>query len=166
MRLNLGCGEKPMKGYLNVDVVKWPGVDMVLDIEKTPWPFPENHFEEVRAENVLEHVHNLDAVMAETERVLKPDGVFSIIVPHFHSHLAFTDPYHVRFFAPETFNYYCDSGKVKNVAAKTHFKIQKIRLVPGFWGRMAPPFLRRSLSYVFGNVVDYIEATLVKSREK
>ena len=37
MRLNLGCGNKPIEGYINIDSIKGKYVDKVLDLNKTKW---------------------------------------------------------------------------------------------------------------------------------
>lgn len=39
-------------------------------------PFPDSHFDIVYCCDVLEHVEDLDAVLAETARVLKPGGLY------------------------------------------------------------------------------------------
>ena len=47
MKLNIGCGKKILNGYINLDVVKLPGVDIVHDLNKYPWPFKDNYFDEI-----------------------------------------------------------------------------------------------------------------------
>jgi 2-polyprenyl-3-methyl-5-hydroxy-6-metoxy-1,4-benzoquinol methylase len=47
--------------------------------------FPTNHFDAVILWHVLEHVHNPQALLAEINRILKPDGVLLISVPNFGS---------------------------------------------------------------------------------
>ncbi|HPC10341.1 MAG TPA: class I SAM-dependent methyltransferase, partial [archaeon] len=59
MKLNIGCGKKILKGYINLDVVKLPGVDIVHDLNKYPWPFKDNYFDEIYADNVLEHLDDI-----------------------------------------------------------------------------------------------------------
>ena len=41
-KLNLGCGTDIKKGYINLDVAKLDGVDVVHDINRLPLPFKEN----------------------------------------------------------------------------------------------------------------------------
>lgn len=48
-------------------------------------PFEDNAFDVVFSTNVLEHVQNLNDVIAETVRVLKPGGYAHHIVPNFGS---------------------------------------------------------------------------------
>ena len=55
-KINLGCGNKIKKGYLNLDFIKTEGTDIVYDLNQYPWPFPENTFDEVYASHILEHL--------------------------------------------------------------------------------------------------------------
>ena len=60
---------------------KYPSVHaMQSDIQKG-LPFPEAHFDRVLAVHVLEHLPDLPAAIKEIRRVLKPDGVLSIVIP-------------------------------------------------------------------------------------
>jgi ubiquinone/menaquinone biosynthesis C-methylase UbiE len=45
-------------------------------------PFPEAHFDLVTAIEVIEHLADVDAVLAEIRRVLAPGGVFALTVPN------------------------------------------------------------------------------------
>ncbi len=177
MKLNIGCGKDVKQGYVNVDYVKTPGVDLVLDIEKTPYPFKDNTFEEVVAFNILEHVRELVPVMEEIHRISRNGGVIKIKVPHYNQHLAYTDPTHVRFFSPETFNFFTSGkgskkifnhktdDKVENFSSKGRFEMITLRLIPAFWGKLMPfQQVLRPLSYTFGEVVDsiYVELRVVK----
>jgi 2-polyprenyl-3-methyl-5-hydroxy-6-metoxy-1,4-benzoquinol methylase len=47
--------------------------------------FPANHFDAVTLWHVLEHVENPRALLAEINRILKPDGVLLVSVPNFGS---------------------------------------------------------------------------------
>ena len=58
-KLNLGCGKKILKGYINLDCVKFPGVDKVHNLNKYPWPFKDNEFDEIYCDNILEHLDGI-----------------------------------------------------------------------------------------------------------
>jgi len=47
--------------------------------------FPSNHFDAITLWHVLEHVENPRALLAEINRILKPDGVLMVAVPNFGS---------------------------------------------------------------------------------
>lgn len=70
MRLNLGCGEFPAEGWVNVDCHAGLNPDVVADLASLP--FPDNSAEMVYAGHVFEHVDpdRLPAVLAEVRRVL------------------------------------------------------------------------------------------------
>lgn len=99
MKVNLGCGRFPLKGYINVDNRDLPSVDLIADLNK-PWPWSDGTVDEVRASHVLEHIPDVPAFMAEAHRVLAPHGVLDITVPHGDHPNARIDPTHVRQFLP------------------------------------------------------------------
>lgn len=61
LRINVGAGPncKIPKGWINVDIRAFPGVDRVMDVTKE-WPFTGVKY--VYAEHFLEHLNLLDAV--------------------------------------------------------------------------------------------------------
>lgn len=103
-KLNFGCGTRIMKGYVNLDVVPLKGVDVVHDLNKFPYPFKKNYFDEIYARNILEHLDDLVKVMKELHRVLKPKGKLIIEVPYqtiIHTWASFQ---HKRAFTLRTFD--------------------------------------------------------------
>lgn len=86
MKLNMGCGRDYRKDYVNVDNFsdfKDAKVDMVLDLDKLPYPFKDGTADEVYMNHVLEHLENPRAVMKEIHRVLGRNGRFVLNVPYF-----------------------------------------------------------------------------------
>ena len=55
IRIHLGCNQHPLPGYINVDVENFAGVDVVADLEK-PWPWPDNHADEIYTADLPEHL--------------------------------------------------------------------------------------------------------------
>ena len=100
MKLNLGCGFRKLDGYVNVDKQATCQPDMVLDLEKLPWPSESESVEEVVASHVLEHLGQQPevflAIMRQLYRVMKPEAMARIIVPHPRSDDFLGDPTHVR----------------------------------------------------------------------
>jgi hypothetical protein len=106
MKLNLGCGQNKKPGYVNVD--KFGEPDVRHDLEKFPWPWPEDSFEEVVANHVLEHLGRdpdvFIGVMKEIYRVCRGGAFVRIAVPHpRHDHFV-SDPTHVRPVTPLLLN--------------------------------------------------------------
>lgn len=105
IKLNLGCGPHIADGYVNVDIVPLPGVDLVADLDQ-PWPWPDGSVAEILASHLFEHVDKPLLFMAEAWRVLADDGILDIRVPYYRHIFAFTDPTHKRFCTELTFDYW------------------------------------------------------------
>lgn len=81
-KLHIGCGYCLLSGWLNTDIAPSSDEVMYMDVTK-PLPFPDNTFEYVYAEHVLEHItfDALASALHEIFRVLKRDGVLRIAMP-------------------------------------------------------------------------------------
>lgn len=81
MKLNIGCGEKILPGYVNIDLYS-PKADKVCDGTKLDW-IKDGEVEEVLAIAVFEHISPYKAgeTLREWYRVLKPGGLLIIEVP-------------------------------------------------------------------------------------
>lgn len=79
--LHLGCGEDYRDGEHNVDAVGSVGPDEVVDLDDTPWPWPDNEFTYIRAYHVLEHLQDIEAVLRECQRVLVDGGQLEARLP-------------------------------------------------------------------------------------
>lgn len=109
-KLNIGCGSKILKGWINADFIKAEGVDLVLNLNKYPWPFNTNSIEEIYADNVLEHLDNFDMALKECHRILKKNGTVLIKVPYFSNPGAF-NPSHKSYFSFYSLETYCSNVK-------------------------------------------------------
>jgi predicted SAM-dependent methyltransferase len=83
-KLDICGGRNPFKPgeYLNVDIVKFPQVDLVFDITKR-FPIEDGVIAEIISIATLEHLrkHHTDHVLREFFRVLQPHGLVRIIQP-------------------------------------------------------------------------------------
>ena len=104
-RLNLGCGEDVRAGWVNLDVLALPGVDVVFDLDSGPLPFEDASFEAVDCFELLEHVADHLGLLAEVHRVLRPGGRLRVQAPHFTSRNAHLDPTHRRAFSVDTLRF-------------------------------------------------------------
>jgi SAM-dependent methyltransferase len=89
--MDFGCGSKPYKSLFNVK--EYIGVDYngdghshekeEIDVfyDGKTIPFPDNHFDAVFSSEVFEHLFNLEEILPELNRVMKPDSKILITCP-------------------------------------------------------------------------------------
>ncbi|OSZ82626.1 hypothetical protein CAP35_04995 [Chitinophagaceae bacterium IBVUCB1] len=90
--LDFGCGSKPYKklftnasSYIGLDIEtsghshRNEQIDVYYDGKTIP--FADNHFDHVFATEVFEHVFNIDEILPEIRRVVKPGGYLLITCP-------------------------------------------------------------------------------------
>ena len=82
IKLNLGCGTKPIEGFTNVDARKLPSVDVVdnvIELNK----FKPNSVDLIYASHLLEHIdrRSYTKTLSRWYEVLKPNGILRIAVP-------------------------------------------------------------------------------------
>lgn len=104
-RLNVGCGDRPIDGFVNVDLFAARFADVLADGERLP--FSDDSFDEVVTSHVLEHIPALPdhdgrdrffVFADEIWRVLAPAGRWVLRVPHADGPSAHDDVTHRRFF--------------------------------------------------------------------
>ncbi|MBN1162194.1 class I SAM-dependent methyltransferase [Patescibacteria group bacterium] len=127
--LNLGCGDKKLKGAVNVDKSNLHNVDIVHDLNIIPYPFPDAHADEIHMYHVLEHLDDPIAVMEEVHRILKPGGILYLRVPHFSSLYAWGDITHKRAYSLNAFDIFDESTRLRDLGyTKAKFKIKQRKL--------------------------------------
>ena len=104
MKLNLGCGQNRLDGYVNADREPAVEPDVVMDMEDCPWPFDTGSVDEVVASHVLEHVgadpQAFIRIMQELYRVCRGGAIIHVAVPHPRHDSFLGDPTHVRAVTP------------------------------------------------------------------
>lgn len=80
--LHIGCGLTPLKGWLNTDIHAGRRNIVYLDATRT-FPFPDNSFDYVFSEHMIEHIDFADArfMLGECQRVLRPGGRLRVATP-------------------------------------------------------------------------------------
>ncbi len=108
-KLNVGCGRDVRSGWVNLDAVALPGVDVVHDLATLPLPFQDSEFDVIGCQDVLEHLDYVP-VLRELYRILKTGGELQVRVPHFTSRNNFVDPTHRRQFSVDTWEFFGTTG--------------------------------------------------------
>lgn len=102
LKLNLGCGERKIPGYINVD--KFGSPDVKHNLETFPWPWEKNSVSEILLVHVLEHLgQDVDTylgIFKEIYRICINGAKIKIVVPHFKHNYFYDDPTHVRVVTP------------------------------------------------------------------
>lgn len=129
MKFNMGCGNNPIPGWMNVDKypVAWAEKEFApefwqWDLEHVPWPrymnvnefrpgapmhdrFKDNIADEVIFNHSLEHMGRdpdiFLGIMKELYRISKNEARIQINVPHPRHDDFINDPTHVRAITPE-----------------------------------------------------------------
>jgi SAM-dependent methyltransferase len=142
-RLNVGCGRVPRPGWVNLDVAPLEGVDVVHDLERVPWPFPDDSFTEIEIINVLEHLPDTMIAMAELHRIAAPGGRVVVRVPYWNSPAAAADPTHKKIFNERTFDFFDPrtlQGRERSYYSTARFEIVRMDFYVGL--SLALPFLK------------------------
>ena len=82
MKLNIGAGTKIIEGWINIDILPRDRRLLMMDARKLG--FINNSIDEIKAEDVLEHISFREtiSVLKEWYRVLKKEGKIYIRVPN------------------------------------------------------------------------------------
>lgn len=94
LKINLGCCDRPIPGYLNVDLFPYAGVDQIVDLRQE-WPWGDSTVDEFKALDVLEHLQSPTHSMNQIWRTLKPGGRIEIAVPTTDGRGWAQDPTHI-----------------------------------------------------------------------
>lgn len=139
--LYLGGAGRLVDGYVNLDIVAMPGVDVVADAERLP--FGDARFTRVECDAVLEHVLHPELVMAEIDRVLAPGGYAHVVTPFCHPFHAYPHDYRrltpaaIRLLAP-TLEPVAEGWRTGPAATMLVFTLEFFKLLlPWRWWRGA-----------------------------
>jgi predicted SAM-dependent methyltransferase len=131
--LDLGCGPNKAPGRLGIDMLDFPCVDIVADLNKGFEFLPDSSVDEIHSRSLFEHIDDLGSFMTEIVRILKADGKCYLFVPHFSNPYYYSDYTHKSFIGLYTFYYFVDEDqqltrKVPNFYTDTRIIIESTRL--------------------------------------
>jgi SAM-dependent methyltransferase len=104
--LELGCGPaKRASDSIGVDIVDYPGVDIIGDVFAALERLPAGSVDCIYASHFFEHVEDLSGLLAACVRVLIPEGLLEVTVPHFSNPYFYSDYTHKRAFGLYSMSY-------------------------------------------------------------
>jgi len=117
--IDLGCGTHKIKGSIGLDKNKNVNPDIVHDLDKFPYPFPNDYFDYIYMRHVLEHLEEPEKILKELLRIAKNATMLYIEIPHFSSYNAHLFN-HKKTYSCQSFKVYCDEN--------SNFELRKIEL--------------------------------------
>lgn len=142
LKLNLGCEDQILQGFINVDISKKKGV-LNWDLNKYPLPFKTNSCQYILASHLLEHLDNPAKFMLELHRICKKDAIVDIYVPHYSLCATYADLTHKR----PGFSYLTFGHPAWNKEINKIFKLTNKRL---YFTRSNGRFL----NYIFNPIIN------------
>jgi SAM-dependent methyltransferase len=148
LRLDLGCGFVKPEGFIGLDNLSGSAVqveddanapDILMDLNRDELPFPSDSCDEVRSSHFLEH-SDLNHVLMETHRVLKPGGLLLFAVPYANSAEGMY-PGHLLFLTEKWFH--------ENTGFQAKFEITRETYTPSDEYRSLPWLVRKLVPFSF-----------------
>jgi hypothetical protein len=133
--IDLGCGDSKRSGFVGIDRIALPGVDIVCDLD-LGIPLPSNSVEYLLASHSLEHLRDLPATIAEIFRVCKDRALVTIIAPYDATRLNHANPYHFQTWNEHTARFFTTENAPTIDPADYRFPSAE------HWGLQASDFTR------------------------
>lgn len=127
--LHLGCGGSKLKGAIGIDLLDFPEVDIVHNLNSTPWPLEDESVDIFFAHSVIVCLGSIVDFMNEVQRIGKNGSRIVISVPYFRTIDAYSDPTVKHFFTSCSMDYFLDVDSHLSKYNYTSHKLKKI----GFW---------------------------------
>lgn len=108
--VEIGCGPNKRPGSIGVDVLELTGVDVVADVNQGLGFLPDGSVDRIESVHTFEHLSDIETVMREVVRVLRPDGECHITVPHFSNPHYYSDYTHRTPWGLYSLGYFCKEG--------------------------------------------------------
>ena len=127
--IELGCGNNKPAGRIGIDRVHLPAVDIVSDLEHGLPFLPDNSVDEFHSHSFFEHVGDLELLLRELCRTLKPGGKSYSFVPHFSNPYYYSDYTHAKFFGLYTLYYFSEFADQPKRKVPNHYTDIRIKVL-------------------------------------
>jgi SAM-dependent methyltransferase len=126
--LDVGCGVNKYSGAIGIDSNPVSRADVIVNLEKFPWPFASGSFANIRAIHVIEHLADVVGAMEEFHRLLRPGGVLRIETPHYTDYSSFCDPTHKQHLNSFSFRYFGEKHGGFGYYSQARFREKSVRV--------------------------------------
>ena len=92
--LDVGCGINKRAGSLGIDRNPSSRADVLVELDRLPYPFRDSSFDALQAVHVIEHLSDVIRALEEFHRLVRASGEVFIVTPHYTDFSSFCDPTH------------------------------------------------------------------------
>lgn len=168
LKINLGCGNKRLDGFIGVDRFPCEAAGVLCDVSRS-LPFRDGSVDEFYLDNLIEHVPDIPALMAELVRTARNGAKITIITPHFTSLSSWKDPthlHHLSYFSFDHFEkmsvrHYVGSG-VKIVRRNLSFGGGLLGIIGRMIFSLSPEAFEKTYCFIFRASTLRFELQVVK----
>jgi predicted SAM-dependent methyltransferase len=155
MKLNLGCGNRRMEGWVGVDRHPCDAADVLCDLTKR-LPFAESSIDAVHMDDFIEHVLDIPAFLDELARACKPGARIVMTTPHYSSAASWRNPTHLHHLSWFSFDYvghpehrHYMGRDLRLADRKLSFGGGILEILGKLFFSISPSFWERKLCFVF-----------------
>lgn len=126
--LDVGCGRNKRPGAIGVDRNPRSRADVLCDLDRFPYPFRDDSFDELHAVHVVEHVADVVKAVEEFHRLVRAGGLIRIVTPHYTDFSSFCDPTHRWHLNSFSFRYFGEDHAGYDYYSPVRLRENKVRL--------------------------------------
>jgi SAM-dependent methyltransferase len=140
--LDVGCGSNKYPGAIGLDNNPRTGADVIHDLGEVPYPFPDDEFDLIVSNHVVEHVPDVMAFISELHRIAKPGGRIKLLAPHYTNADWANDPTHRNHINSYTFNTFLPGRQVYDFYTDVELRpVSTYVSLAGLWKALGIEFL-------------------------
>lgn len=130
--LDIGCRDRKQANFIGMDSKPNPGVSIVHNLEKFPYPLNAESCFTIKCAQVIEHIKPWLVIdfMNELWRLLLPDGQLMINAPYARSNGFLQDPTHCTHITEQTWMYFDYVSPMYNHYRPMPWKVEHIAFKP------------------------------------
>jgi SAM-dependent methyltransferase len=140
--LDVGCGTNKHEGAIGLDNNPRTAADIIHDLGDLPYPFPDDEFDLIVSNHVVEHVPDVMAFIGELHRITRPGGRIRLLTPHYTNPDWANDPTHRNHINSYTFNTFLPGRQVFDFYTQVQLKpVDCFVSLSGLWKVLGIEFL-------------------------
>ncbi len=170
----MGPGREEALG-VKVDRLAGARPDVLMDLNRVPYPFRNDSFDGAYAFSVIEHLDDFFGVFGEIHRIVKGGGIIALLTPHFSNDGSFVDPSHKLHLAARSFDYFIEGTELYasyGFYSQVRFRLrQRLLMIEPPWNYLpglqrlinrVPALYERHACYLIRGRGLYLELEVVK----